>query len=369
MVVIEEKPFGQMIGEVLERKEIKQASLANECKITSSSVNRILQSQTEYQFDSILAIVQRLVEIDSDLREESFMIAYISEVNTVANIKSAMEYCDTHDMKQMLEILCERAGEKASRKNHLQEYINMYRVNMERKAQQANKYVSKEMLNKVLQQNNKTKEMKTFQLILELECYHQERSFYKVLDFLPKLKKKIGQPENSLQKSLSFRLNKLSQTIYLRHVCDYEALRRLANEALSTSIGKRFEAAAYANIGDSHILDEDPTTAIMHLEKSIRLYEEIGLEYAAEFMRKKVEFISVLRGLKVDKINNQQNIALYHILEGDQEKGLAILDSLDGHSLKVWVRTILHIFGIHYQDTCEQVTGFTLNSVFGNCDV
>ncbi|MEW9503297.1 hypothetical protein, partial [Jeotgalibacillus marinus] len=95
--------------------------------------------------------------------EEELMRAYIQEIQDSFDIKMAMEYCDTHDMREMLEILCDRADLKANDENHLEEFSAMYRLNMERKDQQNQKNVSKELFNKIISQKNKTEEMQIFQ--------------------------------------------------------------------------------------------------------------------------------------------------------------------------------------------------------------
>ena len=80
---------------------------------------------------------------------------------------------------------------------------------------------------------------------------------------------------------------------HLRNVCDFNKTRELAHEALKNSIGKRFEASAYVNIGDSHIHDEDPVQAVQYFEKSIEIYKEIGLDFAVNWMKNKIELISI----------------------------------------------------------------------------
>ncbi|MEW9502531.1 AimR family lysis-lysogeny pheromone receptor [Jeotgalibacillus marinus] len=325
-----DKTFGVRVKDILEKHEIKQKDLAADCGINISSLNKILNAGRESDFRKILALIQKIILMDGNLQEEEFMSYYIREIQNPMNIKPAMEYCDTHDMRETLEMLCERADYKADHKNRLKEFSTMYRLNMERKDQQDEKYVSKELFNKVISQNNKTKEMKIFQLILELENYHQERNFYKLIASLPKLKNQLDQSENNFQTpSFKMRFNKLLQTIYLRNICDFKKARELANEALDLSIGKRFDAASYVNLGDSHIHDADPTQAIRYLEKSIKLYNDIGLDFAAKMMRNKIEFISILRGREIDCIKIEQNVALKYIINGQKEAALKILDKLD----------------------------------------
>ncbi|MEW9502535.1 hypothetical protein [Jeotgalibacillus marinus] len=69
--------------------------------------------------------------------------------------------------------------------------------------------------------------------------------------------------------------------------------------------------------------------AIRYFEKSIEIYKEIGLDFAVKWMRQKVDFISILRGKKIDFIQDDHNIALKYILNGQKEIGLKIIDKLD----------------------------------------
>ena len=66
------------------------------------------------------------------------------------------------------------------------------------------------------------------------------------------------------------RVNQILQATYLRNICDFEKAKELAREALDNSIGKRFDAASYVNLGDSYIHEEDPTQAIRYFEKKYR---------------------------------------------------------------------------------------------------
>ncbi|MEW9503298.1 AimR family lysis-lysogeny pheromone receptor [Jeotgalibacillus marinus] len=160
--------------------------------------------------------------------------------------------------------------------------------------------------------------------------HYQELNFYKIIALLPKLKVKLDQNQNSyIQTSLKMRTNYLLQNVYLRNICDFKKVRELAHEALKNPIGKRFDAVSYVNLGDSHIHDEDPTQAVQYLEKSIELYKELGLGFAVNWMQNKIELISIRRGRKLDQIYIDHNIAFNHIMNGEKEKGLALLDKVD----------------------------------------
>ncbi|MEW9502534.1 hypothetical protein AB1471_12105 [Jeotgalibacillus marinus] len=80
-------------------------------------------------------------------------------------------------MRETLEMLCERAEDKADHKNRLKEFSTMYRLNLERKDQQEVKKIPKELFIKVVSQKNKSKEMQIFQLIVEINMYYQEKIF------------------------------------------------------------------------------------------------------------------------------------------------------------------------------------------------
>ncbi|MEW9503374.1 AimR family lysis-lysogeny pheromone receptor, partial [Jeotgalibacillus marinus] len=271
--------------------------------------------------------------------EEELMRAYIQEIQDPLNIKIAMEYCDTHDMREMLEMLCNRAESKVNEEKDLEEYMTMYKINMERKDQQSEKYVSKEFFSKIIFRKNETEEMQIFQEILEVYVHYQERDFYKVIAFLPKLKVKLDQSQNSyIQNSLNMRVNHLLQNVYLRSICDFKKVRELAHESLKTSIGKRFEASAYLHLGDSHIHDKDLSQAIYYLEKSIVLYKEIGLDFAVNWMQNKIELVSIRRGRKLDQIHIDQNVAFNYIMNGEKEKGLALLDKIDVTPDKLYIQ-------------------------------
>ena len=279
------------------------------------------------------------------------MLFYIQEIQEPSDIKMAMEYCDTHDMREMLETLCNRAESKVNEKKNLEEYVNMYKINMERKDQQDKKDVSKELFKKIISQKNKTEEMQIFQEILEVYVHYQEQNLYKVIVLLPKLKVKFDQIQNSeidsyIQTSLKMRINYLLQSVYLRNICDLKKVRELAHEALKNPIGKKFDAVSYVHLGESHIHDEDPKQAVQYLEKSIELYKELGLGFAVNWMQNKIELISIRRGRKLDQIYIDHNIAFNHIMNDEKEKGLALLDKID-----VTPHT-LYIKGIATDDPC-----------------
>ncbi|MEW9503202.1 AimR family lysis-lysogeny pheromone receptor [Jeotgalibacillus marinus] len=320
--------FGNTIKDLLEKREIKQKDFAEECGMTTSLLNKVLNSGRESEFEKILTLVRRIIAHHGQLQEEKMMSLYISGIRNSSNIKSAMEYCDTHDMKETLQILCDRADSMADHKNQLKEYSTMYQLNMERKNQQFEENVTKELFNKIISQKNKVEEMKIFQSILEIVMFQQEKKINKIIDYTPKLEIQLENSKSKLIKSFNMRLNNVLQTVYLRNICDFEKSRDLSFESLRISIGNRFEAASYVNLGDSCIHDEDPTLAIEYLEKSIQIYKEIGLDDAADWMVEKIEFISILRGKKIDSIKHETNKALKYILDGRKEDGLKLLDTL-----------------------------------------
>ncbi|MEW9503078.1 AimR family lysis-lysogeny pheromone receptor [Jeotgalibacillus marinus] len=336
--------FGVTLKELLKKRGIKQKDLSEKCGVSTSLLNKVINHDRESHFEIILTLVQTIIDFDKQLQEKELMDSYVHKIRNSSNIKMAMEYCDTRDMRETLKMLCERADSKANHKNNLKEYSTMYKLNMERRNQESelNDNVSMELFQKIMCQNNKTEEMQIFQSIIEILLFNQEIKYLKLIDLIPKLETKFEkiEKESYVNKSLKMRFNQLQQVTYLRNICDFKKVRELAYEALDHSMGRRFDAARVVHIGESYIHQEDPTDAIKYLTKSIEIYKELGLDFAADWMLEKIEFIGILRGRKFDFVKHDSNIALNYILDGQKEVGLKILDNLDTTPKTLYIKGV-----------------------------
>ncbi|MEW9503461.1 helix-turn-helix domain-containing protein, partial [Jeotgalibacillus marinus] len=76
-----DKTFGFKLNDLFKKYKIKQKDVAEKCEITTSSLNKILNRESEHFFESILALVQYLVNLDECFEEEEeLMRAYIQEI-------------------------------------------------------------------------------------------------------------------------------------------------------------------------------------------------------------------------------------------------------------------------------------------------
>jgi len=328
LVVVKEK-FGNKIRYILEKKDIQHSELAKECGITRSTFSKLINSGRELDFSTVSKLVRGL---DVPYRqEEELMSYYIRDIKNPSNIKQGLEYCDLNDMREMLELLCERAEIKSSHTNMLGEYASIYRLNLARKDQESKKTVSSELFSEIISMNTKTEDMTILKSYLVVAMYYQELNFHKVQDSMKILEYQLENNSNSLlYESLEVRSNQLFQIIKLRLFTDFEELRKLAFYSLERKIGRRFQAASLVRIGLS-LSREDPIQAIEYVERGINIYEEMKLGFAVRWMQDKIEFIKISHGmeLEIDQIQDAQNMALKHVMDGRKDLGLSILSELE----------------------------------------
>lgn len=329
------KTFGTTLKDLLEKHEIKQKDLSKDCGINTSSLNKILNSGRESNFNTVLKLVKK-VDVQCG-HEQEMMLIYIKSIQNPTNIKIALEYCDTHDMKDMLKILCDRAESKANHMNDLSEYCLTYRLSAEQKYSPPEENRSNDLFAKLSRLKSKRPEMKILQSIIKLFMLQKEMNYPAIIDSIPKIEDQLKQSNSNIHPSLKMRLNYLLQTIYLRNICDFKKVRELAHEALHNSIGKRFDAAAYINIGESYI-KENPDKALEYIKKSITIYKDLGLDFLADWMIEKVEFLSIVSGISIKSIQEQDNIALKYILNGQKQKGLEVLKKFEETPMRLYIK-------------------------------
>ncbi len=289
----------------------------------------MINSGREIDFSTVSKLVRGL-EVPYR-QEEELMSYYLREIENPSNIKQGLEYCDLNDMREMLELLCERAEIKSNHINILGEYASIYRLNLARKDQESKKTVSSELFSEIISMNTKTEDMTILKSYLIVAMYYQELNFHKVQYSMKILESQLKNNSNSLlYESLEMRANQLFQIIKLRLFTDFDELRKLAFYSLEGKIGRRFQAASVVNIGES-FSREDPKQAIEYIEKGINIYKEIGLDFAIRWMENKVEFIKISHGmeLEIDHIQDAQNMALKYVMDGRKALGLRILSELE----------------------------------------
>ena len=178
------KTFGNTLKMIIEKNEIKQSDLAKECGITKGTLSKILNSGRESSFNIVLKLIGKVNESAPSSPQEELVLCYIREIGNPSNIKMAMEHCDTHDMRQELEMLCERADSKANRMNDLREYSLTYRANAQQKYQHPNDDRSRDLI-RVFSRKNKSVEMQIFQSIIKLFKLQKEMNYHKIIESVP----------------------------------------------------------------------------------------------------------------------------------------------------------------------------------------
>ncbi|MGM7684660.1 AimR family lysis-lysogeny pheromone receptor [Cytobacillus sp. Hm23] len=321
--------FGFRFKEVLDELELNQNDVAKKAGIGESLFSKVLKHGRESDFDKILETVKYVATIDESLNTQELMLLYIKDLENYDNVKVAMEYCDTHNYLDQLQKLCNFCYGKNNEKNRLKEWADFYSLSIQRKLGK----ITMEAWNvRIIELKPYWVEMQIYRLLSIHGYNNYKRRWTEITKDMAKLKELIESVKNPYMRfSLGARLDQYRQVIYVR-AGEFDRAEEISKGTIKKSPGKHFNALAFVTLADRNIQDKNKIDKVIdYFEKAIEIYREVDDSKSIHIVEYKMHFAKLIHGIDVqmEELHYEPNIAFKHILDGNADKGLIIIDRLE----------------------------------------